>query len=245
MATVLSALRYWQEEILDSGGTIAAQRFSEHFEDVEPLTHEEIDVLCEHLNIADDTEVRYQDLAGRTEAPITRETRARIEKNARLIHGAFGLVTEAGELIGAIKKHVFYGTSLDVANIKEELGDSQWYAAQVANALNFDLGEIQRENIEKLKRRYPEKFTEKAAIDRRDKWAQWKTQCPDCGHSDLMVIEATLVATGQRLRMHTSLCSDGFEVPTHEKDASTTDELVSCDNCGGTFELSQLAISSE
>ncbi len=46
LATLLAALRYWQQDLTESEeGPI-----SEHFEDVEPLTVEEIDDLCERLN---------------------------------------------------------------------------------------------------------------------------------------------------------------------------------------------------
>jgi NTP pyrophosphatase (non-canonical NTP hydrolase) len=244
-ATVLAALRRWQAEF---GKKVLEHEeeasFFDHFDEVEPLTCKEIDDLCERLNLGD-VKVRYQDSAKRTEAPIGKSHRARLGNITRLVHGVMGLTTEVGELWSTVKKHVFYGVPLDVKNLEEELGDVQWYAAQVANALSVDLEEVQRKNIEKLKLRYPGKFTEEAAVERRDKWAQWNTHCPDCGCERLYVVEVVLMATGRRLGMHLPLCADGFEVPTDEKDASTTDEVVTCDNCGGKFELSQLAIHSE
>ena len=50
-ATVLAALRSWQDELEDMGGAALARGCRpEHFADVEPLTHDEIDTLCEELN---------------------------------------------------------------------------------------------------------------------------------------------------------------------------------------------------
>ena len=45
LATVLAALRYWQQDLAENDGPI-----SEHFADETPLTVEEIDALCERLN---------------------------------------------------------------------------------------------------------------------------------------------------------------------------------------------------
>lgn len=48
-----------------------------------------------------------------------------------LIHAELGLITELGELNDIVKKHVFYGKSLDTINMVEELGDIMWYLAIV------------------------------------------------------------------------------------------------------------------
>jgi hypothetical protein len=48
LATVLAALRYWQQRLDDSGGEAPVL---DYFDDaVTPLTAEEIDWLCERLN---------------------------------------------------------------------------------------------------------------------------------------------------------------------------------------------------
>jgi len=84
----------------------------------------------------------------------------------RLIHAAFGLCTEAGEFADAVKKYVFYGSKLDIVNLKEEMGDIFWYLAIAADALGTTFDEEQRRVIDKLKTRYPEKFTQEAAENR-------------------------------------------------------------------------------
>jgi len=48
-ARVLAALRNWQMDALNED---LAEAFSGHFEDHEPLTDDEIDVLCERLSFA-------------------------------------------------------------------------------------------------------------------------------------------------------------------------------------------------
>lgn len=84
----------------------------------------------------------------------------------RLFHGLLGLQSESGELADALKKTLYYGQPLDIVNIREEIGDVCWYLAILADATGTTLEECQRINIEKLKKRYPEKFTEENAAVR-------------------------------------------------------------------------------
>jgi hypothetical protein len=44
-----------------------------------------------------------------------------------------------------------------------------WYLAGLANALGFTLSEAATHNIDKLRKRYPEKYTDQAAVARADK----------------------------------------------------------------------------
>lgn len=83
-----------------------------------------------------------------------------------LLHGAIGLATEAGELLDAVKRSLFYGGQLDRTNLVEELGDLEWYMAVIRHAVGVEQDEVQRINIEKLKARYPEKFTSDDALQR-------------------------------------------------------------------------------
>jgi NTP pyrophosphatase (non-canonical NTP hydrolase) len=87
-------------------------------------------------------------------------------KDLRLIHAALGMVTEVGEVVDIIKKNLFYGKPLDIEHLKEELADMSWYKAIPANIFDFTFEEIQKANIEKLKKRYPEKFTRERALKR-------------------------------------------------------------------------------
>lgn len=104
----------------------------------------------------------------RTESTDFASMNERLTNNGtkRLMHAAFGLSTEAGEFLDAMKKHVFYGKDLDRVNLREELGDLFWYIAIACDELNVEFEPIMQRNIEKLKARYGEKFTEEAAENR-------------------------------------------------------------------------------
>ncbi len=88
------------------------------------------------------------------------------DMDRRTMHAAFGLVTESGELLDMLKKYLFYGKIFDRTNLIEELGDLTWYLGIMCDANGIDLQDVFDRNIAKLKARYPEKFTEEAAINR-------------------------------------------------------------------------------
>lgn len=81
-------------------------------------------------------------------------------------HGIDGIASEAGELVDAKKKSLYYGNPLDIVNIKEELGDICWYIAQIMRHYDWTWEEIWDANIKKLKVRYPEQFTQEHAVNR-------------------------------------------------------------------------------
>ena len=71
-----------------------------------------------------------------------------------VIYPALGLVNEAGEVAGKIKK-VFRDKDGQINDetrqaLKAELGDVLWYLAQVATELDLSLDEIAESNIAKL-----------------------------------------------------------------------------------------------
>lgn len=161
-------------------------------------------------------------------------------------HGAFGILSEVGEIISPLKASFFYGKLLDLDNVKEEIGDAAWFAVylcaahgttipesesggstiavvltgfpeyalissdvqrataivgctaallyaksqdrvigpgEIANTaalfiaalaylgatLGLNFGDVLQHNIDKLKRRYPGKYSDEAAIARADK----------------------------------------------------------------------------
>jgi NTP pyrophosphatase (non-canonical NTP hydrolase) len=87
-------------------------------------------------------------------------------KTIRLLHATMGIVTEAGELMDAMKKHIIYGTPLDEVNLKEELGDLNWYEALMHDVLGSTFEEIQIKNIQKLRKRYASRFNSSEAVNR-------------------------------------------------------------------------------
>lgn len=87
-------------------------------------------------------------------------------ETVNLLHATIGVCTEAGELLDAMKKHLAYGKEIDAVNIAEECGDVLWYLAIILRELDMSFEEIMQMNINKLTKRFPEKFTEGLALDR-------------------------------------------------------------------------------
>lgn len=84
----------------------------------------------------------------------------------RMINGALGLAGEAGEVVDIIKKHVQYGKALDVALLKEELGDMLYYAGLLMLAVDTDFKEVMEMNTAKLLKRFPHGFDASRAINK-------------------------------------------------------------------------------
>lgn len=73
-----------------------------------------------------------------------------------LAYAALGLNGEAGETAEQIKKTWRDNGVVDDerrAKIIKELGDTLWYAAQIATEINVDLSEVVETNLEKLRDR--------------------------------------------------------------------------------------------
>ena len=91
-------------------------------------------------------------------------------REGMLTHAALGIAGEAGELVDAIKKHVIYGKPLDLANVREEIGDLRFYLEALCNVLDLNDQTIIQENINKLEKRYKDlTYSSGAAIERADK----------------------------------------------------------------------------
>ncbi|MCS6881336.1 MAG: nucleoside triphosphate pyrophosphohydrolase family protein [Oscillochloridaceae bacterium] len=96
-------------------------------------------------------------LALRSEAPGR-------DERARLLNAALGLAGEAGEFSDALKRHLH---PLDEGALRAELGDALWYVALARDAPDRRLGEAMRENIENLRRRYPDGFSSARSLRRK------------------------------------------------------------------------------
>jgi len=84
---------------------------------------------------------------------------------ANILHAIIGIATEAGELLEALRDD-YNGNGHDAVNLREEVGDLFWYVAILAHEAGFTFSEAQTVNIEKLAKRYPDKFTEYHAVNR-------------------------------------------------------------------------------
>ena len=93
----------------------------------------------------------YQELAMTTLNP-------QLNKKDVLINSVMGLCGESGEAIDIVKKWLAQGHALDKERLAKELGDIAWYLAEAATALDLPLEQIFQDNLEKLKKRYPNGF---------------------------------------------------------------------------------------
>ena len=85
----------------------------------------------------------------------------------QIANAAMGLAGEAGEVIDAIKKHLYQGHDIELDDIAEELGDVLFYWTWLAVLVfGFDRAEIMLRNAVKLKARYPEGFDSERSLHR-------------------------------------------------------------------------------
>ena len=85
-----------------------------------------------------------------------------------LLNGALGLAIKSGEIIDAVKKHLFQGHSLDKDYIAARLCDVYNYLHVSASALEIDVDTILQMNVDKLKARYPAGFEAERSVNRKE-----------------------------------------------------------------------------
>ena len=102
---------------------------------------------------------QYQDWASRT-------VNKNLNATDTMAQDALGIAGEAGECADLVKKHLFHKHPLDKDKLVKELGDVLWYVSQLAADIGVTLDEVAQKNVDKLKARYPEGFTEKASLER-------------------------------------------------------------------------------
>ncbi len=91
------------------------------------------------------------------------------DKNKEILTWGLGITGEAGDVASCIKKTFIHGND-QREGIRENLGDTLWYAAMICNFFDWDFQKILEENIKKLEKRYPKGFTEKDAQRNRIDW---------------------------------------------------------------------------
>jgi len=102
----------------------------------------------------------YQNLAKRTSG-------AGKDGERRQIISALGLAGEAGEFANMIKKLTAHGHNIPPEELADELGDVLWYLSEAATACGLSLNDIAIMNIEKLRERYPDGFSEERSRNRK------------------------------------------------------------------------------
>ena len=84
----------------------------------------------------------------------SRKTWSLVHTDHAIVYPTLGLVNEAGEVAGKIKK-IFRDkdgviSEADRAALKSELGDVLWYLTQICTELDLSLDEVAAQNLTKL-----------------------------------------------------------------------------------------------
>ena len=84
----------------------------------------------------------------------SRRTYSDIDVNDPIVYPTLGLVNEAGEVAGKIKK-IFRDKDGHISDddreaLKHELGDVLWYLTQICTNLDLTLEEVAEANLDKL-----------------------------------------------------------------------------------------------
>lgn len=74
-----------------------------------------------------------------------------------VLHGAVGVITEAGEVAEYLLKFL-EGNPFDKVNVMEEAGDVSWYVVRSLRGIGLSLDQSNRANIDKLRGRHGEAF---------------------------------------------------------------------------------------
>lgn len=103
--------------------------------------------------------------------------RYQLESRRTMPHGStqvnrlvacLGLAGEVGETVDLLKKVEGHGHELSKVKLLSELGDILWYVSAIATYYELDLDQVAVGNIEKLRQRYPDGFSEEASQRRAD-----------------------------------------------------------------------------
>ena len=102
----------------------------------------------------------YQALAART---INHNSTA----YDQVCHALHGIASESGE-IHALHQKKYQGHNFNFAQEKSEVGDLLWFIAELCTARGWKLEDVMRENIDKLRARYPDGFDPDKSLHRKE-----------------------------------------------------------------------------
>lgn len=99
---------------------------------------------------------------------VLRTMNFKADLKENLGHSAMGIVGEAGEIVELMKKHLYYGKNLDVAKLKDEIGDVLFYIQSLTHLISSSIEECLDLNTAKLTARYPNGFNLQDSIAKKD-----------------------------------------------------------------------------
>src|SRR5437764_12983130 len=79
-----------------------------------------------------------------------RTVNATLDGRDRLLDASAGLVEEAAEVLGLVRKRTFQKREVNTERLVEELGDALWCLAVTAHSLGVSLSEVAAVNQAKL-----------------------------------------------------------------------------------------------
>ena len=82
-------------------------------------------------------------------------------------HALYGLASEVGEVLG-IHQKIHQGHPMDEAALQNEIGDVMWFVAELCDVYGWHMSEIATLNIDKLRERYPVRFTVEYSLNRKE-----------------------------------------------------------------------------
>lgn len=82
-------------------------------------------------------------------------------------HALYEIAAEVGEIHSIFQKS-YQGHSVNLDNLKKEIGDVLWGLAELCTSYGWALEDIAALNIEKLKARYPDGFSEECSLHREE-----------------------------------------------------------------------------
>lgn len=168
---ILAIMDRQQEKGVKKYGSLLEDNDLGNVERIEYLQEELVDALqyCEHIKDRFRTIEAAGDSAtspNKYQKEALRTARAGVSQRGMILEAALGISGEAGEVVDLVKKFAFQGHKLHAGKIVEELGDLLWYIALMTDALGETLECVMNRNIQKLKARYPEGFSEERSINR-------------------------------------------------------------------------------
>lgn len=107
------------------------------------------------------TLTEYQELAQRT-------SNKALSPDDHLFNAMLGLAGETGECCDLVKKSFFQDGRDIREKLLDELSDVMWYVAEAASAMQWNLDDIARHNVDKLRRRYPDGFRAERSLHREE-----------------------------------------------------------------------------
>lgn len=155
-----------------------------------------------------------------------------------IIHALLGLSGEVGEVVDLFKKVYFYNKPVDMDEVEKEIGDVLWYLAILMDRTGLSFETVMQTNIDKLKARYPDKYSDSDAIAQADEVSE--PAIITLGKLDLL---KTYYNTGNWIIVNTPNMLD-WEVQVYNIEGAESVEFVDSNHNHGIYKIKDITIIS-